>query len=168
MPACGSSRQPSRARGRTAGLERELLATGHRCSRWARGASASSLDGVARGRPRPSTEDGTGATAVIYLHGGGYVVGLAARSRGAIARPASRSAPALPVYALDYRLAPEHPFPAALDDARTAYALAVGPGRSTPARVVVASATRAGGGLALATALAVRDADLPAPGCPRT
>src|SRR5712664_542842 len=57
--------------------------------------------------------------AILYLHGGGYVMGSINTHRAMIARIARAStARAL---ALDYRLAPEHPFPAAVDDATTAY-----------------------------------------------
>jgi cation diffusion facilitator CzcD-associated flavoprotein CzcO/acetyl esterase/lipase len=86
---------------------------------------------------------------VLYLHGGAYCVGRPATHRpitGALARGTGMA-----VLSLDYRLAPEQPFPAALDDALAAFdALrALGP--------VVLAGDSAGGGLALATALALRD-----------
>jgi acetyl esterase/lipase len=65
------------------------------------------------------------------------------------------------VLAVDYRLAPEHPFPAALDDACAAYRWTVADG-ADPARVVVAGDS-AGGGLTLATLVALRDAGDPLP-----
>ena len=92
---------------------------------------------------------------VLYLHGGAYCIGGPRTHRALTARIAKASG--LPVFALDYRLAPEHPFPAALDDALAAYhALhAIGP--------VVLAGDSAGGGLALAVALALRDAGSPPP-----
>jgi acetyl esterase/lipase len=100
-----------------------------------------------RGAARPG--------AVVFLHGGAYCVGSPATHRALVARLAW--ATGLPVFAADYRLAPEHPFPAGLDDAlAAARALAAqGP--------LVLAGDSAGGGLALATALALRDAGGPAP-----
>jgi cation diffusion facilitator CzcD-associated flavoprotein CzcO/acetyl esterase/lipase len=92
---------------------------------------------------------------LLYLHGGAYCVGSPATHRALTAHLAL--ATGLPVFALDYRLAPEHPYPAALEDALAAYhALrADGP--------VIIAGDSAGGGLALATALALRDAASPLP-----
>ncbi len=95
------------------------------------------------------------AGAVLYLHGGAYCIGSPRGHRALTGRLAL--ATALPVFAADYRLAPEHPHPAALHDALAAYdALAkLGP--------VVIAGDSAGGGLALATALALRDAGATSP-----
>lgn len=98
-------------------------------------------------------------TAVLFLHGGAYVIGgpgSHAKLAAHVAR-ASRST----TYFVDYRLAPEHPHPAALDDALAAYRwlLAQSP---APRRIVLAGDS-AGGGLALATAMALRDRGLRAP-----
>jgi acetyl esterase/lipase len=65
------------------------------------------------------------------------------------------------LFALDYRLAPEHPFPAALEDALAAYRALIAAG-TPPSRIVIAGDS-AGGGLALALLLAVRDAQGPLP-----
>jgi acetyl esterase/lipase len=91
---------------------------------------------------------------VLYLHGGGYVIGSVASYR-AFAGRVSRAAQAR-VLLVNYRLAPEHPFPAAVDDVVAACRwLARQPGGL--ARVVVAGDS-AGGGLSLALMLALRDA----------
>lgn len=103
---------------------------------------------------------GSGAPRVIlYLHGGGYVSGSPATHRPVTARLA-REAEAR-VFALDYRLAPEHPFPAAVVDAWSAYWWLLGQGIA-PEQIVVAGDS-AGGGLSLALLLALRDAGLPMP-----
>lgn len=96
---------------------------------------------------------------VLYLHGGGYVIGSIQTHRSLVARIA-RDAGAR-CLAVEYRLAPEHPFPAALDDALAAYRFLVGSGIS-PAQIVIAGDS-AGGGLTLATLLALRDAGEPLP-----
>ncbi|MFM0337312.1 alpha/beta hydrolase fold domain-containing protein [Paraburkholderia fungorum] len=106
---------------------------------------------------------------VLHFHGGGYVLGSAQSS----AEYASRLSRALngPCYTVDYRLAPEHPYPAAFDDAFSAYRglLASGVDPST----VFLSGESSGGGLALALAAALRRAALPLPAgviaiCPLT
>lgn len=96
---------------------------------------------------------------VLYLHGGGYVMGSVNTHRELAAR-LSRAAGAR-VLVLDYRLAPEHPFPAAVEDATAAYRWLLSQGIK-PNRVVVAGDS-AGGGLTLATLLALRDAKDPLP-----
>jgi monoterpene epsilon-lactone hydrolase len=96
---------------------------------------------------------------ILYLHGGGYVIGSINTHRAMIARIARASkARAL---AIDYRLAPEHPFPAAVDDATAAYRWLLAQGYK-PAKIVIAGDS-AGGGLTLATLLALRDAGQPLP-----
>ena len=99
---------------------------------------------------------------ILYLHGGGYVLGSIKTHRAMIARIARASnARAL---AIDYRLAPEHPFPAAVEDATGAYKWLLAQGIK-PAKIVIAGDS-AGGGLALATLIALRDANQPMPaGC---
>ncbi len=97
---------------------------------------------------------------ILYLHGGAYIAMSARTHRAITSRLACWSGARL--FALDYRLAPEHPFPAALDDALAAYRALIAAGMP-PSRIVVAGDS-AGGGLALALLLAARDAgdDLPA------
>ena len=105
-------------------------------------------------RPRQITDTKPSAT-ILYLHGGGYCLGSPATHR-ALTSYLARSAE-LPIFAVDYRLAPEHPFPAAIDDAVAAYR-----GLIEKSPVVIAGDS-AGGGLALATALALRQRQIQAP-----
>ena len=97
--------------------------------------------------------------AVLYFHGGGYCIGSIASHRDLGARLAVASGTA--VCLLDYRLAPEHPFPGAVDDATAAYRelLAQGIG---PEGLALAGDS-AGGGLVFATLLALRAAGDPLP-----
>ena len=101
------------------------------------------LGGVPALRLEPP--DATGA-ALLYLHGGGYVIG-SARSGAGLAAALARRTSAV-AYSLDYRLAPEHPFPAAVQDGLAAYRALLDAGHE-PERLVVAGDS-AGGGLALA------------------
>jgi monoterpene epsilon-lactone hydrolase len=99
--------------------------------------------------------------AVLYLHGGGYDRG-SLRSHGEVAARLGRAA-GMPVLFPDYRLAPEHPFPAALDDALAAWRWLRADQHLDAASVAVAGDS-AGGGLAVALCVALRDAgeELPA------
>lgn len=95
---------------------------------------------------------------LLYLHGGGYIVGSPdthAGLTGALAQHAG-----IPAVSLDYRLAPEHPFPAAVEDGLAAYRDLL---KCLPAQRIVIAGDSAGGGLAVATLLAARRADLPMP-----
>lgn len=96
---------------------------------------------------------------ILYLHGGGYVMGSIATHREMAAR-LSKAARARALV-IDYRLAPEHPFPAAVDDAVAAYRWLLSQNMK-PSRIVVAGDS-AGGGLTLATLVALRDAKAPLP-----
>jgi acetyl esterase/lipase len=96
---------------------------------------------------------------LLYLHGGAYQAGSPASSRRMIAL-ISAAAQAR-VLSVDYRLAPEDPFPAAVDDAQTAYRFLLKSG-TAPAAIAVAGDS-AGGGLTLATLVALRDAGDPLP-----
>jgi len=98
---------------------------------------------------------------LLYLHGGGYVVGSLNTHRGQVAGYSIASgARALSV---GYRLAPEHPHPAAVEDAAAAYRWLLGQGIEA-GRVAVAGDS-AGGGLTAAVLVALRDAGDPLPAC---
>jgi epsilon-lactone hydrolase len=99
--------------------------------------------------------------AILYFHGGGYVLGSIHSHRDMCER-LSRAAQAR-VLALDYRLAPEHPFPAAVEDARAAYLWLLKQGLS-PKRIAI-SGDSAGGGLTFASLLALKKHGDPMPAC---
>jgi monoterpene epsilon-lactone hydrolase len=117
-----------------------------------------SVDGVPSEWVRPEVVVAPDAC-VLYLHGGGYVIGSCNTHRPVASHLACRTG--LPVLLVDYRLAPEHPYPAAVDDALTAYEWLLARGFA-PGRIVVAGDS-AGGGLTLATLLALRDRGRPQP-----
>lgn len=100
---------------------------------------------------------------LLYLHGGGFVSG----SGGFYLRQAAHISAAAKCAVLlpDYRLAPEHRFPAGLDDCVLAHQwmVANGPASPTPARATFVAGDSAGGSLTLATLLALRDRKLPLP-----
>jgi acetyl esterase/lipase len=112
-------------------------------------------DGVGVRVYRP--EAGASGAALLWLHGGGLILGTPAMDDtrcGAFARELG-----LVVVSVDYRVAPEHPFPAALDDARAAWGWLQGAAAELgvdPARVAVGGAS-AGGGLAASLAQRLRD-----------
>jgi monoterpene epsilon-lactone hydrolase len=97
---------------------------------------------------------------LLYLHGGAWAIG-SPRSHRALVANLARGA-GVPALSLDYRLAPEHPYPAGLDDCVAAFewllASGIEPGR------IVAAGDSAGGNLALALMLRLRDAGSPLPG----
>jgi monoterpene epsilon-lactone hydrolase len=96
---------------------------------------------------------------VLYFHGGVYVLGNAVQAAGLAAQIGRRTQ--AKVISVDYRLAPEHPYPAAVDDALAAYE-ALLQGGTAPAEIVFAGES-AGGGLAIATLVNARDHGLPLP-----
>ncbi len=116
---------------------------------------------VLGGRPAleldPDTASGPGR--LLYLHGGGYVVGSPDTHAGLAGELARRAG--LRAVSVDYRLAPEHPFPAAVDDGLAAYRELLSTG--TDPRDLVLAGDSAGGGLGIATLLAAREAGLPQP-----
>ncbi|MEV8035335.1 alpha/beta hydrolase [Streptomyces sp. NPDC086182] len=116
---------------------------------------------VLGGRPALALEpaEAVGRGRLLYLHGGGYVVGSPDTHAGLVGELARRTG--LRAISVDYRLAPEHPFPAAVDDGLAAYRELLEAG--TDARDLVVAGDSAGGGLSIATLLAARGAGLPQP-----
>jgi acetyl esterase/lipase len=106
----------------------------------------------ARGAARP-------ALTFLYLHGGGYCVGSPVTHRALTGHLAARCNAR--VFAADYRLAPEHPFPAAVDDAVAAYRGLLAEG--IQARDIVIAGDSAGGGLSVAAAVRLRERGEPMP-----
>lgn len=114
------------------------------------------MNGVPARRYRtPASGNGR---SLLFLHGGAYVLGGPV-SHGGLAARLGQAAGA-DAYLPDYRLAPEHPYPAALEDALAAYRWLL---QQEPASGIVIAGDSAGGNLALATAMAIRDAGLPQP-----
>ena len=97
--------------------------------------------------------------AVLYLHGGGYIIGSATTHKGLTGHLAKASG--CMVVAPDYRLAPEHPFPAALDDAEAAWLALIDEGFA-PRQIAIAGDS-AGGGLTITLAMRLRDSNQPLP-----
>ncbi len=126
------------------------------------------------GEVRPDVADGVPGTwvvaagadpghRVLYLHGGGYVSGAGAYYlplAGHLSTTANCA-----VFLLDYRLAPEHPFPAAIEDCVRAHQWlrTTGPSGQAPAKSTFIAGDSAGGGLTLATLLTLRERELPLP-----
>ena len=96
---------------------------------------------------------------VLYFHGGVYVMGDAFQSAGLAAQVGRRTRAT--VISVGYRLAPEHPYPAAVDDALAAYEALLHNG-TAPSDITLAGES-AGGGLAIATLVNARDHGLPLP-----
>jgi epsilon-lactone hydrolase len=96
---------------------------------------------------------------VLYFHAGVYVLGDAVQAAGLASQVGRRTG--AKVISVDYRLAPEHPYPAAVDDALAAYQ-ALLQGGTDPADIALAGES-AGGGLAVATLVNARDHGLPLP-----
>lgn len=110
---------------------------------------ATRLDGVPT--ERVARHDADTRAAVLYLHGGAFVAGSPVAYRALTWRIAD--ALAVPVHVVDYRLAPEHPFPAGLDDALAAYRAL----RKAGAERIVVGGDSAGGNLTLALALRLKE-----------
>lgn len=132
-----------RGRRSAAGIECSVLSTGAVNGEW----------------HRPMRPISTRVT-IMYIHGGGYFTGSARAYRAVTTRLAKLAS--APVFSVDYRLAPEHPFPAAVDDVVAAYHWLLQ--QKTHSRGLIVAGDSAGGGLCLALihALQQKDAELPA------
>jgi monoterpene epsilon-lactone hydrolase len=108
-----------------------------------------------------STPDADPSSVILYLHGGGYVLCSLESHRHLVAE-AGRAA-GTRTLAIDYRLAPEYPFPAPVEDTVAAYRYLLDSGIK-PNRIALAGDS-AGGGLVVGSLLAIREAGLPLPAC---
>jgi epsilon-lactone hydrolase len=108
-----------------------------------------------------STPNAGRSSAILYLHGGGYVIGSLDSHRHVAAEVGRASGTR--TLAVDYRLAPEHPFPAPVEDTLAAYRYLL-ESDIQPKHIALAGDS-AGGGLVVGALLAIREAGLPLPGC---
>ena len=108
---------------------------------------------------RTTSRSPSSGMTLLYLHGGGYCIGSARTCRSITGHLAKVTGAT--VYAPEYRLAPEHPHPAALEDAVTSYRALLTQGVA-PKSVVIAGDS-AGAGLSVATAVTLREVGLPLP-----
>ncbi|MEW9529158.1 alpha/beta hydrolase [Microbispora sp. NPDC049125] len=113
------------------------------------------------GRPALHVEphNGPRAGTILYFHGGGFVFGSPETALSLTGHLVAKTG--FEAYSLDYRLAPEHPYPAAIDDTLSAYRALLDSGEDPS--VIAFAGDSAGGGLAVTTCLAARDAGLPLP-----
>lgn len=158
--ALGAFVKPNFRAGRPVAQQRRWLATVTRTMPAPRGVRIA--HGQVGGVPGEWVAAKTGTAterAILYLHGGAYCVGSPVTHRAITGQLALRCQAR--VFAADYRLAPEHPFPAAVDDAVAAYRGLLAGGRDTGRIALVGDS--AGGGLCVATALALRGLGLPPP-----
>lgn len=98
---------------------------------------------------------------ILYLHGGAFSMCSPKTHRGLLGELSATSG--RPVFAVRYRLAPQHPYPAAADDALTAYRWLIDDDRHRSGRTIAVAGDSAGGQLAVATSLGVRARQLPIP-----
>ena len=107
-----------------------------------------------------STPESNPDKVILYLHGGGYISGSLISHQDLVMRigRASNSK----VLLIDYRLAPEHPFPAALEDSIMVYKWLITEKNISPKNIVIAGDS-AGGGLTLCTLMKLRDENIPKP-----
>jgi monoterpene epsilon-lactone hydrolase len=125
---------------------RQILPRGTRVERL-------SVEGLPAELVRARDVSASSRATILYFHGGGYVAGSCATHRDLAARISAASD--IRVLVVDYRLAPENPYPAAFEDALLSFRWLVASGVE-PGRIVLAGDS-AGGGLALATLLGLRD-----------
>jgi acetyl esterase/lipase len=113
------------------------------------------------GRPALQVEPESGSRpgTILYFHGGGWVFGSPETALPLTGHLVARTG--LRAYSADYRLAPEHPFPAAIEDTLSAYRALLDSGEDPSA--IAFAGDSAGGGLTVTTCLAARDAGLPLP-----
>jgi monoterpene epsilon-lactone hydrolase len=139
---------------------RQAVESGMRVQPLADGVALAEVDaaGVPAVRLTPTDDSGT---EILYLHGGGFRLGSARGWAAFNSHLAARCNAS--VLSVDYRLAPEHPFPAALTDARTAYAWLLDSGVD-PARVAIGGDS-AGGGLSAALLVDLKQRGIPSPAC---
>ena len=130
-----------------------------RTARWCPASGSSRVSTQVRGEWvwAPQADDAAGV--VLVLHGSGYLICSSRTHRGFASHLSEYSG--MPTFTVDYRLAPEHPFPAAEDDAFAAYRWLLAQGHD-PAKIVVAGDS-AGGHLAVALAVRLRSEGLPLP-----
>ena len=105
--------------------------------------------------PQPAVDEGV----ILYFHGGGYVIGSMKTHIPLTAKVVAESR--VPALLFGYRQAPEHPFPAAVEDALAAYRFLLDAG-TAPSRIVFMGDS-AGAGLCLALMMAIKDENLPLP-----
>ena len=135
-----------------------------RLARFVGGSAPAEIENVdAGGTPAElvTAHGSPGSRTVLYLHGGGYVIGSPATHRELAGRLSSASGAG--VLLIDYRLAPEHPFPAPVEDAVSAYKWLLEQGHS-PDRLSIAGDS-AGGGLTVATLVRLKELGVPLPVC---
>jgi acetyl esterase/lipase len=108
-----------------------------------------------------STPDAASDSVILYLHGGGYVI-CSLDSHRHLAAEVGRAS-GTRTLAIDYRLAPEHPFPAPIEDTLAAYRYLLDSGFA--ANRIALAGDSAGGGLVVGAMLAIREAGLPLPAC---
>jgi monoterpene epsilon-lactone hydrolase len=119
------------------------------------------IDSPVKGEWISDRKTASGENIIYYLHGGGYISGSAKTGRPLTA-PLARQM-GVRIFSLDYRLAPEHRFPAGLDDAVAGYRWLLSTG--IDAKNISVMGDSAGGGMTLALALRLREAGEPLPAC---